>query len=158
MSFGRSAISSEACGQDLPMRKRARAQRERDFTLARVAALREMASKVENVANQTGEDVAATTVSIAAANAVEMVEAAAAVRSRADTAAHAASDLLLSAQTVSAATEELAASIREIANRINGASEFHSRGSGRKQRARGGRLPQLRTEVERNWTDRLADC
>ena len=59
----------------------ARAQRERDSAMARVAALREVAIKVENVANQTGEDVTATTISIAA-NAVEMVEAAAAVRTQ----------------------------------------------------------------------------
>jgi aerotaxis receptor len=125
----------------------ARAQRERDATLARVAALRDMASKVENVANQTGDDVAATTSSIAA-NAIEMVEAAAAVRTRADTAAQAASDALLSAQTVSAATEELAASIREIATRINGASES-TRGAVDESNAAAGTISHLRTEVER---------
>ena len=58
-----------------------RAQRERDFAMRRVAALRQMASKVECVANQTGDDVAATTMSIVA-NSVEMLEAAAAVRSQ----------------------------------------------------------------------------
>jgi aerotaxis receptor len=124
-----------------------RAQRERDSVLARVAALREMASKVENVANQTGEDVAATTVSIAA-NAAEMVEAAAAVRARADTAARAASDSLFSAQTVSAATEELAASIREIANRINSASDS-TRGAVDESNAAERTISQLRVEVER---------
>lgn len=124
-----------------------RAQREHDFTLRRVAALREMASKVEKVANQTGDDVAATTVSIVA-NSVEMVEAAAAVRERADTAAHAASDLLLSAQTVSAATEELAASTREIANRVNGASEL-TRGAVDESNAAEHKISKLRTEVER---------
>ena len=75
-----------------------RAQREQDSAMGRVAALRQVASKVERVANQTGEDVAATTMSIVA-NAVEMLEAAAAVRSRADTASRAASDSLVSAQT-----------------------------------------------------------
>ena len=124
-----------------------RAQREHDFTLRRVAALREMASKVEKVANQTGDDVAATTVSIVA-NSVEMVEAAAAVRERADTAAHAASDSLLSAQTVSAATEELAASTREIANRVNGASES-TRGAVDESNAAEHKISKLRTEVER---------
>jgi aerotaxis receptor len=124
-----------------------RAQREQDSAMARVAALRQVASKVERVANQTGEDVTAATVSIVA-NAVEMLEAAAAVRARADTASRAASDSLVSAQTVSAATEELAASIREIANRINDASGS-TRGAVDESNVAERTISQLRAEVDR---------
>jgi aerotaxis receptor len=99
-----------------------RAQRERDSTVARVAAVREMAHKVETAANQTGATVAATTSSMAG-DANGMVEAAATLRTHADTAARAASDSLSSAQTVAAASEQLSASIREIANQITGASD-----------------------------------
>jgi aerotaxis receptor len=124
-----------------------RTQREHDSAMTRVAALRQVATKVERVANQTGEDVAATTMSIVA-NTVEMLEAAATVRNRADTASRAASQSLLSAQTVSAATEELVASIREIANRINDASSS-TRGAVDESNVAERTISQLRTEVDR---------
>ena len=68
--------------------------------------------------------------------------------SRADTASRAASDSLVSAQTVSAATEELAASIREIANRINDASGS-TRGAVDESNVAERTISQLRTEVDR---------
>ena len=68
-----------------------------------------------------------------AGNATGMVEAAAAVSAQGGTAALAAADSLFSAQTVSAAAEELAASIREITNRITMRTVHPWRG-GRKPR------------------------
>jgi aerotaxis receptor len=124
-----------------------RAQAVRDSTLARVAALRDMADKVETAANQNGDDVATTTLSMTS-NATGLVEAAASVRAYADTAARAASDSLSSAQTVSAATEELAASIREIANRIIGANEVTSQAVDESKAAKQ-TISQLRAEVAR---------
>jgi aerotaxis receptor len=127
--------------------KEVRLQEERTASLARVAALREMADKVVSAANQTGMDVASTTASIAV-SATEMVEASASVRSHANTAARAASESLASAQTVSAAAEELAASIREIANRITGASDVTRDAVGESTAAEQ-TISHLRTEVAR---------
>jgi aerotaxis receptor len=124
-----------------------RAQKERDATLARVTALREMAEKVETAANRTAEDVAATTSSMAG-NATGMVEAATSVSAHAGTAALAAADALSSAQTVSAAAEELAASIREITNRITIANDV-TRGAVDESHAAERTISQLRTEVTR---------
>jgi aerotaxis receptor len=95
----------------------ARAQKDRDSTVDRVTALREMAHKVETAANQSGDEVAATTASMTG-DANGMVEAAATLRTHANTAAQAASESMSSAQTVAAAAEQLSSSIREIANQI----------------------------------------
>jgi len=124
-----------------------RAQRDRDATASRVSALRDMAAKVETAANQTGEQVAGTTASMAE-NANGMVQAAEAVRSHAGNAAHAAVESLSSAQTVSAAAEELAASIREIASQIMGASDA-THAAAEESNATGRIIENLRTEVNR---------
>jgi hypothetical protein len=77
------------------------------------------------------------------------------VRAWADTASRAASDSLISAWTVSAATEELAASIREIANRIND-ERFHPWRGGRKQCGGADNLP-TEDRGGPHRTDYLAD-
>jgi PAS domain S-box-containing protein len=98
-----------------------RAQRERDNLGERVTVLRHMADKVEAAANQTADEVAATTAAMAV-NANGMATAAVDVSERAAAAAAAATEALASTQTVAAAAEELSASIREITGRITHAS------------------------------------
>jgi len=124
-----------------------RAQSERDAKKARVSAMREMADKVEITAGRTSEDVAATT-SAMACSAKEMAEAANASREHADEAAHAASDALSSTVTVSAAAEELAASIREITHRLTHASNI-TREAVNESKGAEQTIVHLRTEVSR---------
>jgi chromosome segregation ATPase len=76
------------------------------------------------------------------------MDAAAAMRTRADTASTAAWEALSSAQTVSSAAEELSASIREIANQIIGASNVTHHAVDESHAAERS-IGQLRTEIER---------
>ncbi|PPQ31634.1 methyl-accepting chemotaxis protein [Rhodopila globiformis] len=124
-----------------------RAQRESDAAVIRAAALKEMADKVETVANASATDVATKTSGMIH-NTTGMVDAAQDVSAHADTAARASSDALMSAQTVAAAAEELAASIREITSQIGGASEA-TRGAVGETDAAQKIITGLRTEVER---------
>jgi aerotaxis receptor len=124
-----------------------RAQVEKDSNLKRIAAVRQMAGKVERAANQSAEEVAATTSGMTR-NATEMAEAATAVSERAGTAAKAASEAMASAQTVAAASEELATSIREITDRIAHANEV-TRGAVEESSAAKQTIIELRAEVER---------
>jgi len=111
------------------------------------AALVAMADKVEDSASRTAGEVAATT-SAMAGNAGEMAEAANASREHADEAARAASDALSSTVTVSAAAEELAASIREITHRLTHASNI-TRDAVNESKGAEQTIVQLRTEVSR---------
>ena len=123
-----------------------RAQRDRDAGLARVAALREMADKVENAAQRTAEEV--TTISSEMAHdAAGMADAAEAVGLHAGTAARAAGNALASAQTMAAASEELAVSITGITQRVNEASDT-TRAAVAESDAAQQAIGLLRTEVE----------
>jgi PAS domain S-box-containing protein len=124
-----------------------RAQTDRDATLKRVAAVQLMASKVEEAANQSAEEVAATMTEMAG-NTTDMADAATEVSSRADTAANAASEAMASAQAVAAATEELVASIGEITSRTTHASDI-TRVAVEETGTAKQTITQLRNEVER---------
>ena len=123
-----------------------RAQRERDSAQARVAALREMADKVERAAHDTAEEVTATTLEMAG-EATGMADAAEAVGVRARSAAEAAGDALASVQTMAAASEELAVSIGGITQRINEAGET-TRAAVEETGAAERAIGHLRSEVE----------
>jgi len=123
-----------------------RAQRERDALQSRVAALREMAAKVESAAHQTAEEVTETTLAMAG-EATGMAEAAEAVGLHAGTAARAAGDALASAQTMAAASEELAVSIGDITQRVNQASDT-TRAAVEESGAAQEAIGHLRAEVE----------
>ena len=105
-----------------------------------------MAAGFRRAANQSAEEVAATTSGMTR-NATEMAEAATAVSERAGTAAKAASEAMASAQTVAAASEELATSIREITDRIAHAKV--TRGAVEESSAAKQTIIELRAEVER---------
>jgi PAS domain S-box-containing protein len=124
-----------------------REQREREAKRERVATLREMADKVEIAANQTAEDVAATT-AVMAGNAAGMADAANEVSGNAGNAAAAAGEALTSSQVVAAAAEQLAASIREIANQIHTVSQA-THGAVAESTAARQTMVDLRNEVER---------
>ena len=123
------------------------AQAEREAKRTRVAAMREMADKVEETAGRTAAEIAATA-SAMADSASDMAVAANASREHADEAAHAASDALSSTVTVSAAAEELAASIREIAYRLSHASGI-TREAVKEGKTAEQTIAELRTEVAR---------
>jgi aerotaxis receptor len=124
-----------------------RAQAGRDARLNRLAAVQHMADKVEQAANQSAEEVAATTAGMTG-NAAGMADAATEVSERANSAAKAASEAMASAQTVAAATEELAASIREITSQTTHANQATREAVDETGTAKQ-TITQLRTEVER---------
>ena len=122
-----------------------RAQRERDATQERVAALQDMAGKVEGAANRTAEEVAATAAAMTG-NAAGLAEAVDAVSAHAGTAARAAGQALSGAQAVAGAAEELAGSIREITTQIGHATDV-TRGAVEESDAAQRSISHLRTEV-----------
>ncbi len=124
-----------------------RIQIDKDATIKRIAAVQLMAGKVEQAANQSSEEVVATTARMSG-NATGMAETATEVSARADTAGKAASEAMASAQTVAAATEELAASIREISSRTTHANAV-TREAVEETGAAKRTITQLRAEVER---------
>jgi len=124
-----------------------RTQTDRDATLRRIAAVQLMAGKVEHAADQSADEVAKTTAGMTG-SATSMAEAATEVSARAGSAATAASEAMSSAQTVAAATEELAASIREISSRTTHANEVTRKAVEETGAARE-TITQLRAEVER---------
>ncbi|WP_052402219.1 hypothetical protein [Muricoccus aerilatus] len=99
-----------------------RIQREREALQTRVGALREMADKVEGAAHETAEEVMTTTLGMTS-DATTMADAVEAVGLHAGTTARAAGNALASAQTMAAASEELAVSINGITLRVNEANE-----------------------------------
>ena len=134
-----------------------RAQRERDALKTRVTALREMADKVESAAHDTAEEVLTTTLSMNG-DATSMADSVEAVGLHAGTAARAAGNALASAQTMAAASEELAVSINGITLRINEASET-TRSAVEESEVAQQAIGHLRTEVEQvgHITSLIAD-
>jgi aerotaxis receptor len=124
-----------------------RAQQGREAVRARAEIVRQMADSIEAAASTAVADVATTT-SAMAHDADGMANAANAVSGHADRAAGASAETLVNAQTVAAATEEMSASIREIANRIADAGTA-TRAAVRESHATQDKINHLRSEVDR---------
>jgi PAS domain S-box-containing protein len=95
-----------------------RLQREAEAEEARAAVVRQMADRIEVTARKAVEDVMATTAEMTR-DADAVTAAAGTVADNASRAADASAETLANAQTVETATEQLAASIRDIASRIS---------------------------------------
>ncbi len=123
------------------------AQNDRDAKAMRVAAVSDMADKIENEAKSAVGRVAVTT-GLMTQEVAGMAASATAVCGHAEGVARASSNTLESAQTVAAATEQLAASIREIAGRVQHASGITAEAV-RESTGTQATIERLRTEVAR---------